>query len=191
MNTRNNQRSRLTHCLLKQAYLQLLHEKQTAKITVKDICQIAEVNRSTFYAHYFEPNDILKELEDETIAQTLDALGSIEENRFDSNYARSSLQAFLMYIDKNQEVFYSLLVENSDPHFRRKFQSVALEVIEKAFRVIFLSDDYALAYRYIVGGSMEIVTDWIKNGCMIPERTICDILYRLSEGCLEKVSTKK
>ena len=49
MNTKDNQRSRLTKLLMKQAYIHLMHEKSTARITVKDICAGAEVNRSTFY----------------------------------------------------------------------------------------------------------------------------------------------
>ena len=44
---------------------------------MKDICNGAEVNRSTFYLYYTEPNDILMELEDESIARVTASLSSI------------------------------------------------------------------------------------------------------------------
>ena len=47
--------------LMNQALLQLLEKKDLSFITVKEICQKAGVNRSTFYLHYENINDLLKE----------------------------------------------------------------------------------------------------------------------------------
>ena len=38
--------------LIREAYTQLLKEKNLQKITVTDIVTRAEINRATFYAHY-------------------------------------------------------------------------------------------------------------------------------------------
>ena len=44
-----------------EAFLALLEEKDFAYITVKEICERAGVNRSTFYLHYETVNDLLAE----------------------------------------------------------------------------------------------------------------------------------
>lgn len=56
MNTKNNQRTRLSKILLKNALMDLLGEKgSVTKISVRELCERADLNRSTFYAHYSEP----------------------------------------------------------------------------------------------------------------------------------------
>ena len=45
-------RKRYTQMVLKQSFLKLLKEKPVNKITVKEVCELAELNRATFYAHY-------------------------------------------------------------------------------------------------------------------------------------------
>ena len=77
MNKKDNQRARLTKMLLKQAYMTLMKEKKTDRITVRDICSRAEVNRSTFYLHYAEPNDLLTEIENEAVSLVTEAITAI------------------------------------------------------------------------------------------------------------------
>ena len=43
------------------AFLQLLEKKDFAYITVKELCEAAGVNRSTFYLHYETMGDLLAE----------------------------------------------------------------------------------------------------------------------------------
>ncbi len=50
-----------TALLMDEALLQLLEKKDFAFISVKEICQKAGVNRSTFYLHYETTNDLLEE----------------------------------------------------------------------------------------------------------------------------------
>lgn len=72
MNTKNNQRTGLSKLLFKNALMDLLKEKgSVAKISVRELCDRAELNRSTFYAHYNEPNDLLMEIETELLNATI------------------------------------------------------------------------------------------------------------------------
>ena len=45
-------RIRYTQRVLKESFLTLLKQKPVNKITVKEVCEMAELNRATFYAHY-------------------------------------------------------------------------------------------------------------------------------------------
>lgn len=184
MNTKDNQRARLTRMLLKQAYLKLMQEGPAAKITVKEICERAQVNRSTFYLHFTQPNDILMELEDETIALIADSVNIIGAQKEDMPVASDYLLVFLRNIQRNDELFRTLLAENSDPHFRRKLSAVALGMITSSFTVDLtdLQKDYV--YRFIVSGAIEILIDWIRDSYRMPERDLCTMLFNMCEGCI-------
>ena len=68
MNTKNNQRTRLSKMLFRNDLMDLLKERGSdEKISVRELCGRAELNRSTFYAHYSEPKDVLNEIEAELL----------------------------------------------------------------------------------------------------------------------------
>ena len=59
-----NRRVRMTKKLLKDAILELMETRGLDRVTVTDICAAADVNRSTFYAHYEDVHQLLREIED-------------------------------------------------------------------------------------------------------------------------------
>ena len=78
MNTKNNQRTRLSKMLFKNALMDLLKEKGSInKVSVRELCDRSDLNRSTFYAHYQEPNDLLIEIETELLDATEEYLNNI------------------------------------------------------------------------------------------------------------------
>ena len=54
--------------LIRQAFMELLKEKTFEKITVTDIVNRADINRSTFYAHYPDVMGLLDEIQEEIIS---------------------------------------------------------------------------------------------------------------------------
>lgn len=164
-----------------------MRKKKTDKISVKDICEGAEVNRSTFYLHYTEPNDILIELEDETIAQVKQALSTIGQLDEDADGVQHYLLSFLRHVQLHGELYRTFLVENSDPHFQRKLQEAAMELVITAFQVEIPPEQRQSAYLFLVSGSVEVLINWIRSDFAVPEKTICRMLYRLCESGLRSV----
>lgn len=64
-----DRRKKYTRMVLKESLIQLLKEKQISSITVKEICDLADINRSTFYAHYSDQFDLLDKTEEELIEE--------------------------------------------------------------------------------------------------------------------------
>ena len=52
-------RVRYTKMVIKQCFFRLIRQKSISKITVKEICEFAQINRSTFYKYYADPYDLL------------------------------------------------------------------------------------------------------------------------------------
>jgi transcriptional regulator, tetR family len=59
--TQNESKYYNTACLMDEALIQLINEKDYDYITITEICKRAGVNRSTFYLHYETVDDLLKE----------------------------------------------------------------------------------------------------------------------------------
>lgn len=71
-----------------------------------------KLNRSTFYAHYNEPNDLLTEIENEILQSTEEHLRKIGEEN-DAG-AHKYLLSFLKYIKENDKIFRTLLIDSAD-----------------------------------------------------------------------------
>lgn len=75
MNIKENQRTRLSKILLKNALTDILKEKGSVnKVSVRELCERAQLNRSTFYAHYSEPKELLNEIENDLLQSTREHL---------------------------------------------------------------------------------------------------------------------
>ena len=64
-----DRRIKYTKTLLKNSLVDLMREYPIAKISVKMLCETADINRSTFYAHYSDQFDLLITLEREVITE--------------------------------------------------------------------------------------------------------------------------
>ena len=74
-----NQRIRLSKTLLKNALVHLLQKKPLNKISVLEICETAQINRTTFYKYYGSQTDLLNEIESDFLAQLDESLALIPE----------------------------------------------------------------------------------------------------------------
>ena len=64
-----DRRTKYTKKIIKETFINLLEQKELTKITVSEICEIADINRATFYRYYLDVYDLLsniqKEIEEE------------------------------------------------------------------------------------------------------------------------------
>lgn len=59
---KDDQRVALTRRLLEEGLMRLLEKKEIDRISVSELCAESGINRATFYRHYGEPRDILKNI---------------------------------------------------------------------------------------------------------------------------------
>ena len=67
-------RVRVTQKLIREAFTGLLKQKPIQSISIKELCELAGINRGTFYAHYRDIYDLREKIEDEMYRDVLDAL---------------------------------------------------------------------------------------------------------------------
>ncbi|MBQ6092177.1 MAG: TetR family transcriptional regulator C-terminal domain-containing protein [Clostridia bacterium] len=186
MNTKNNQRTRISKMLLKNALLDLLAEKKSVeKISVRELSEKAELNRSTFYAHYGEPKDLLDETEDEVLAAAAEHLFKI--GKANDKNAADYMLSFLRYIKSNDKAFRILLVDAADSGFRTKFIRESTGRIVESFDITLQASEEQYIYSYILNGSSSVVIQWIRSGYAIDEAALVELLFRMNKYLLEGV----
>lgn len=183
MNTKNNQRTRLSKLLFKNALMDLLKEKgSVAKISVRELCDRAELNRSTFYAHYNEPNDLLMEIETELLDATEEHLKKIGEEN-DAG-AHKYILSFLQYIKQNDKQFRTLLIDSTDPKFRSRFMQQSIIQFVENLRIELPKELEQYIFSYILNGSTGIIIQWIRSDYAVNENEIVNLLFSINQSVL-------
>ena len=190
MNTKNNQRTRLSKILLKNALMDLLSEKgSVTKISVRELCERTDLNRSTFYAHYSEPKELLEEVEAELLDATREHLQKIgAENDIG---AHRYLLSFLIYIKENDKPFRTLLIDAGDPEFRSKFMQQSIIQFVENLDIAFPKEQEQYIYSYILNGSTGVIIQWMRSDYSIDENALVDLLFFINQSALVNLATKK
>ncbi len=183
MNTKNNQRTRLSKMLFKNALMDLLKEKGSInKVSVRELCDRAELNRSTFYAHYQEPNDLLIEIETELLDATEEHLKKIgAENEIG---AHKYILSFLQYIRQNDKPFRALLIDSTDPEFRSRFMQQSIIQFVENLRIELPKELEQYIFSYILNGSTGIIIQWIRSDYAADENEIVNLLFSINNSAL-------
>ena len=165
-----------TAARMDEAFLTLLAKKDFEYITVKEICEVAEVNRSTLYLHYETMSDLLSESVSRMNEQFLacmekdsDAFSAKLQNcPRDEIYLITPdyLTPYLGYIKNNKQLFRAA-TENAavlgmDKSYDRMFHHVFTPILDR-YGVPEQDRTYIMAFY--IQGLMAIISEWLKNDC--------------------------
>lgn len=159
---RNAARSRR---YIKQAFGELLNEKDLAKITVTDIVERANIFRGTFYAHYLDVYDLYTAIQN-NIMETLDyAVGKmgIENIIADPTFAVLSGMHFL----EQNKTYYGLFansgygetfVDRMIRYIINKFSPVVDELFQHS-----QTEKVKAFFLYTMGAYKNVILKWFSN----------------------------
>lgn len=177
---KENRRVKMTKKLLNDSFLKFLAKKPLSRITIKEICDDADINRSTYYAHFTDPYDQLKKLEMDIMTDMTIYVDSIVTDGLkDANKQQQIIKGILEYIQSKKYTFQVLLGKSGDTNFEqniltffgeRIFQkgtSSNMTVVKKAYQYIYASTgSFGLIYYWIMNGDVveiDIMAEWIAQ----------------------------
>ncbi|MGD0876972.1 MAG: TetR/AcrR family transcriptional regulator C-terminal domain-containing protein [Anaerolineales bacterium] len=175
MNTNDNQRAQRTRKRIKEVFLIKITKKPIRKITVQEICKEAKVNRTTFYTHYDNINDLMKEIEVE-MQQGINKLFMDSDLGVYKPFTDRSLEQLITYIHE-RAIFYRILLNNLNSLniIDQDLSAAWGKEIEPILRKNANSTEAELHYRfeYFNSGLRGIVRRWLNSGCPeSPERLV-------------------
>lgn len=161
-NKKMDQRVRLTRNLLKNALVQLMQEQHISKISIRALCEVADINRSTFYVHYTDQYDLLSKVEQEV----LDNLNRyLSKQDLDENHPMSVqvLTRVLDYVKENVELFKALLSENCDFTFQKNLMELAQVISSQQNQSLDVrTQEYIKTFGFT--GAISMLQKWLHNG---------------------------
>ncbi|MDF2544150.1 MAG: TetR/AcrR family transcriptional regulator [Herbinix sp.] len=162
---KKDRRVKYTIMMLNNALIELMQTEHISKISVKSLCEKADVNRSTFYAHFTDQYALLDYTYTEVIKNIKNHLDKQNLNE-KKPITIETLNQLLVYVKENADLFKALLSDNCDPDIQRKIMN-ELIVYHPYVGIDKRTKDYLAAYG--MTGCISILQIWLKDG--MPEST--------------------
>ena len=170
------------------ALISLLDKKDFEDITVKEICQTASVNRSTFYLHYDNTYDLLKE--------TLENLYKDFFSRYDSNLSmdrintKSSddlflitpqyLKPYLSFVQDNKKIFKLMYFKNEVFNGRNMYEDWLNKIFKPILSKFNVKNEEEQSYIMLfhLQGLIGLIMEWVKNDCKMPIDDLINVIQK-------------
>lgn len=184
--------------LIKQAFAELLNEKDMAKITVTDIVERANISRGTFYAHYLDVYDLYSAIQSnivEAVDETIDKLG-IDSIILDPTEVFTTS---LKFLDKNKSYYKLFLTSSYGEQLIRRIMSLAEEKFYHEISSLFEGEEiteHTCHMYYTLGGIRNILIHWFTGNMGLDAEKCAEYLVKFyfvnkSEALCEAVRAKQ
>lgn len=177
-----------TRQLLKTALVELIHENGYEKIKVRDITERAMLNRATFYLHYRDKFDLLRQSSEEILDGLIASLHSDLEEREEFEYAddqphRTFIQMF-EHISSNSQLFKVFLTEKNMSHFTSRMMEVIVDFVSEGMNRKQPDDEKLtvpreIAVRYISSAFLGVITWWLEKDMPYTPKYMAKLLMQL------------
>ena len=164
---KEDRRVRRTRRILTQALTELLQQKQVNEITVKELTDLADMNRGTFYLYYKDIYDMLDKIQDEMF-EKLDAIFALREDAEVTEQTKPILLDLFRFIEENQEMCRVLLSPNGDMNFLHRLNEVLREKCLHLYlgaEPVANEEEFDYRYSFVVYGCAGIIRAWVGRNC--------------------------
>ncbi|WP_078543622.1 TetR/AcrR family transcriptional regulator [Litchfieldia alkalitelluris] len=177
-----NRRIKYTRMVLKESLMELLKEKPISSITVKEICERADINRSTFYSHYSDQFALLSQIEEEFLSDMNETLNSYNFQKDEE--ALQMTERLLEYVAANKDVCEVLLGEHADATFQKRVMTFAHNyVVKNLIRSNDIEPDISeYVSLFAISGSIYVIQHWLKRGMDKSPKEMSEIINRITKS---------
>ena len=177
-------RIRYTKMIIKEHFFNLLQEKPITKITVKELCELCEINRATFYNHYKDPYDLLEQIEQEVLQEIHKVLSTTNFRNLTAFFTK-----ILIMLKENDQWIYTICSNNGDPNFPVKVFIECYHIVFPPFvaKLPHLDETtQKLNYYFLTNGCSGIMSYWLKSGMQEDPETIAAFLTQMTRTVMQR-----
>lgn len=163
--SKTDRRVRRTKTLLTDALFSLLQEKSYKDITVKELCDTADINRGTFYLHYKDIYDMVEQLEQEVLYELRQLIAAHTPNALHTNPAPIIYDIF-NFVGEHQELYRALLGSNGDISFLSQVKLMFRDWLLDLYAPLLSEKDltqFEHFYSYVAAGCVGLVESWLTS----------------------------
>lgn len=159
-----DRRVRKTKKQLLVALTKLMEQKDVKNISVKELTDLADMNRGTFYLHYKDVFHMVESIENEFFQELTDIL--------DKTFPCESLPVpldvlsdIISFIEENQEICAALLGPHGDMPFLNKASNLVWKYIQTCWdKQNYKNDNFHYYFAFIISGCVGMMREWVEGG---------------------------
>ena len=180
MNQKNNQAYQNTHRKIKDCVLQSIQKKELSLITVSGLCAMAQINRSTFYAHFDDIYDVVSQIKDDLEKELLEMYREAEIQGTSASIVREYLLILLSHISMHRRFYQVLLHDLNNPVMQNLLRLLKEQIIQPLFDELSISiSEGAYYFNFAVSGFIAVIRQWLDAGCPESPDQLSDILFEM------------
>lgn len=166
---KQERRYRRTEALILSGLTTLLQKKSIKEITVRELADLVDINRSTFYLHYTDIYDLLEKTEQRLLKQLKDAVTDKWSNQNETDHFFEFLEQIFTILSENAPLCSALIGPNGDIAFLRAIEQMMYEKGMQTLRAMTPSElpeqDLEFAISFVLAGCIGLVENWLNKEC--------------------------
>ncbi len=181
MKEKENQQIMMTKKLLATAFLQMLEDTPIHAISIRQLCEKAGINRTTFYNHYGSQYDLLEDISSRFLDEIADRLSKADVDDRESIQERVTL--VFAYLEENRELSRLLLSNNIDPHFAERLIALPkiTDLLSAAMKGCADPSRSNAVTSFAIHGSYRLLREWIEqSNNRLPPGEEADLVLELA-----------
>lgn len=183
-----DRRVRRTRKQLQTALATLMREKELKDITVRELADLADVNRGTFYSHYKDLYDMRDQVEEELFQQLCGVLSTYDSQSLQEDLTPLLMAVFGFVLD-NREIFVTILGQREEERFFIRLRSLIYDKYLREWNGIYdlgtaSSTNYFL--EFVVSGVVGLARAWARGGMVERPEEMAALVGQLIMGGLPK-----
>lgn len=151
--------------MIRQAFIELMKEKELEKVTVTEIITRADLNRGTFYAHYQDTRAVIEEIENEIINKMLEFLVEVHYGHFFQNPLPLLLKV-ANYLESDLEFYRILINAKGSEQFLVKLKSIFVSHMVTDSDIpdsLKTTTEFIIQSHFFAGGIANLYQKWFKG----------------------------
>ena len=170
-----SRRTQMTKHLFRMALIELMQEKPLHKITIKEICEQADLNRATFYLHYNDQSDLFNEiiaLFEEDIKENIKKLtGEGDKIVLMSKY--------LDYVKDNAVLYLMLMSNDTVEGTKTTIIRNIIGELRAEMPVYGNPTENRYTYTYMIEGICGVIQKWIEHDFDMDSKDLAKLIDTL------------
>ncbi|MCM1412667.1 MAG: TetR family transcriptional regulator C-terminal domain-containing protein [Lachnospiraceae bacterium] len=158
-----DRRTRRTKALLLKGLMQLMETKDIKDISVKELSDLVDINRSTFYLHYSDIYDMLDQIENELFVEFNDILDRTICREFEPVSAQTALFEIFSFLERHRDVAKTIIGPHGDLSFVNRMRDLVKERIHNLLDSNQPRGDYAYIEAFVVSGCVGVIETWLGH----------------------------
>lgn len=179
MEAKTDRRIRKTKAQLRSGLATLMRSKSINEITVKELVDEVDINRSTFYLHYTDIYSMLEEIERELLDEIVQVINAHPIGKKKDTF--SFIADIFSILLKNKEICRALIGNNGDIAFIHKIEGIIAENSMKTLKPMFpgSEEDLKYSYAFCLNGSVGLIKTWLMEDNNDTPEHMADLTYKM------------